>query len=97
MQPIEEATEMRHDTASELNDELRKLVERWCDRREYRALATLLPAWCASNSQSDGMGELRDAVRSIDALCGDLPNEDHKRLRDLGAKLAAAASEPAKA
>jgi len=85
---------MKHDMATELNDELRKLLECWCDRREYRALATMLPAWCASNTQSDGMGELRDAVRSIEALCGDLPIEDHEMLRDLEARLDAAAREP---
>jgi hypothetical protein len=82
---------MTSNVSTSPRDDVGKLIERWCDRREYRALATVLPAWCANNRLSDGLGELRDAVRSTYAVCGYLPNEEREALKELSAKFEAAA------
>lgn len=72
-------------------DEVRKLLEGWCDRREYRALATVLPAWCANNRLGDGLGKLRDAVRSTYAVCGYPPDDEREVLNELSVRFEAAA------
>ncbi len=82
---------MTSNVSTSPRDDVGKLIERWCDRREYRALETVLPAWCATNRLSDGLGELRDAVRSTYAVCGYLPNEEREELKDLAARFEAAA------
>lgn len=47
--------------------EVSKLIDAWCDRRELRALARLLPAWLANNGLTDGWGDVLDALRTIRA------------------------------
>lgn len=51
--------------ATRLNEELRSLVADWCDRRELRGLAGLLPAMLANNGLTDGWAELASALRSV--------------------------------
>jgi len=43
------------------------LIDAWCDRRDLRPLAQLLPAWLANNGLTDGWGDVLDALRSIRA------------------------------
>lgn len=42
----------------DVNTTLENLIEAWCDRREYKALAIVLPTWLANNGLTDGWGEL---------------------------------------
>ena len=34
--------------------ELHHLIDGWCDRRAYKALARVLPAWLGNNGLTDG-------------------------------------------
>jgi hypothetical protein len=63
------------------NPEIRELVDRWCERRELAALASLLPAWLANNGLTDGWGELREAVRHTYATCKRLPQDELDTLK----------------
>jgi hypothetical protein len=74
---------MTNDDLTELSDEVAKLLESWCDRREYRALGAVLPAWLAANSLTDGSSGLRGALRTAYTLCGHLPNREREMLKDL--------------
>jgi hypothetical protein len=66
---------------SDLNETIRDLIERWCDRRQYGALATLLPAWISNNGLTDGWTDLRDAVKSTYTRRADLPFEERDELK----------------
>jgi hypothetical protein len=46
-----------------VNNEIRSLVEGWCDRREYHALAGVLPCWVGNNGLTDGWANLAFALR----------------------------------
>jgi hypothetical protein len=60
----------------ELNATIERLLECWCDRREYGALAAVLPAWTANNGLTDGWIALRDALRHVYAACTHLPSDE---------------------
>jgi hypothetical protein len=62
-------------------DEIKTLIDRWCDRHEYRALHIVLDAWLAFNGLSEGWASLRDALRSAYALCPNLPAEERELLK----------------
>lgn len=47
----------------DVNRRIQVLVEAWCARREYGALASVLPPWLANNGLTDGWGELGKALR----------------------------------
>jgi hypothetical protein len=47
--------------------EVSGLIDAWCDRRELRALARLLPAWLANNGLTDGWREVLEALSAIRA------------------------------
>ena len=66
---------------NDVNAEIRQLVDRWCDRRELRALASLLPAWLANNGLTDGWSELRDALKHTYAMCNHLPPDERDTLK----------------
>jgi hypothetical protein len=51
------------------------LIDAWCDRRELRALARLLPAWLANDGLTDGWAGVLDALRTICAD-GSLPGDE---------------------
>jgi hypothetical protein len=61
--------------------DVKGLIDRWCDRREYRALHIVLGGWFAMNGLSDGWAGLRDALRSAYALCPNLPAEERELLK----------------
>lgn len=65
------------------NDDIRQLVEGWCDRREYKPLAIVLPAWIGNNGLTDGWSDLRDALKSAYALCRHLPPDERDLLKKL--------------
>ena len=60
-----------HDVLTDVS----RLVHAWCDRRELRALARLLPAWSANNGLTDGWSDVLDALRTIRAD-GGLPDDE---------------------
>jgi hypothetical protein len=68
--------------ASEFNGKISALAETWCDRREYGALAELLPAWMGNNGLTDGWQELSKALRH---LAGErqLPDSERETLKKL--------------
>jgi hypothetical protein len=51
------------------------LIDAWCDRRELRPLAQLLPAWLANNGLTDGWAGVLDALTTIRAD-GRLPDNE---------------------
>ena len=65
------------------NTEIRSLIDRWCDRKELRALARLLPAWLANNGLTDGREMLRDALKHTYAACNHLPADERDTLKRL--------------
>lgn len=68
---------------NDVNPEIRQLVERWCDRRELGALASLLPAWLANNGLTDGWEILHDALKHTYAMGRDLPPDERDTLKRL--------------
>jgi len=69
------------------NDEIRRLVEGWCDRREFKALARVLPSWIGNNGLTDGWSDLRDALKSAYGLCRHLPPDERDALKKLYVKI----------
>lgn len=65
------------------NDEIRRLVEGWCDRREYKALGWVLAAWHGNNGLTDGWSDLRDALKSAYCFCKHLPPDERDTLKKL--------------
>lgn len=63
------------------NEEIRVLVERWCDRREYGALANLLPAWLGNNGLTDGWSMLHDDLKHTYAAGNNLPADERDTLK----------------
>lgn len=63
------------------NKDIKELVDRWCERRELTALAHLLPAWLGNNGLTDGLGELRVALRHTYAMCKGLPEDERDTLK----------------
>ncbi len=53
-----------------------RLIDAWCDRRELRGLAGLLPAWLSNNGLTDGWADLLKALRALSATLV-LPEEEH--------------------
>jgi hypothetical protein len=73
-------------TTDTINDEIRKLVEAWCDRREYGALASLLAPWISNNGLTDGWEDLAAALRST-ANSKSLPDNERFILKQLWVEL----------
>jgi hypothetical protein len=69
--------------ADDPNSAIRELVDRWCERRELWALATLLPAWLGNNGLTDGWQALSDALRHTCATEGQLPQDERETLKRL--------------
>jgi hypothetical protein len=63
------------------SDDIKALIDRWCDRREYVALRIVLPGWFALNGLTDGWVTLRDALHSAYAACQNLPAEERELLK----------------
>lgn len=67
----------------DVNAEIRQLVDRWCDRRELAALASLLPAWLSNNGLTDGWANLHDALKHNYAAGRELPPDERDLLKRL--------------
>jgi hypothetical protein len=63
------------------NTAIRTLVEAWCDRREYGALAIVLPAWTGNNELTDGWELLHDSLKHAYAMCINLPADERDVLK----------------
>jgi hypothetical protein len=63
------------------NDTIRRLVERWCERKHYWPLALILPAWLSNNGLTDGWEILHDALKHAYAMCSDLPSDERDALK----------------
>jgi hypothetical protein len=68
---------------TDVNAEIRQLVDRWCNRRELRALASLLRAWLVNNGLTDGWAILHDALKHTYAMCSHLPPDERDALKKL--------------
>jgi len=71
---------------TDFNAEIKALIDRWCDRRDYGPLANVLPAWRAwavSGGLTDGWETLYDALRHAYAAHRDLPVEEREMLKTL--------------
>jgi hypothetical protein len=72
--------------AESINNEIKSLIDAWCDRREYGALSSLLTAWIANNGLTDGWEELAAALRSTSVYRG-LPEDERATLKRLWIEL----------
>ena len=50
-----------------IDDEIAALVDRWCDRRDLRALRLILDGWPRVSGLTDEWGRLMEALRSLRA------------------------------
>ena len=67
--------------ASEPNDTIRRLVDAWCERKQYGPLALVLPAWIYNNGLTDGWTILHDALKHAYVMCTDLPPDERDDLK----------------
>jgi hypothetical protein len=58
-----------------VNGPLNALIETWCDRRDLRPLALLLPAYTANAGLTDDWARVLEALYDLRAT-GRLPNEE---------------------
>jgi hypothetical protein len=72
--------------AAKFNARIESLIHAWCDRRELRALAGLLPSWLYNNGLTDGWEELAASLRTTSKSDG-LPARERGELRELWIEL----------
>lgn len=60
---------------------IQALIDTWCDRREYHAIAIVLPAWASNNGLTDGWETLHDALKHAYAMCTNLPPVERDTLK----------------
>lgn len=53
-------------THEQLQRELDRLVDAWCEERQLEALRLLLPVWPLHSALTDGLGDLMMALRRIE-------------------------------
>ena len=58
-----------------VNGPLNALIEAWCDRRDLRPLALLLPAYTSNFGLTDGWAEVMEALYDLRAR-GRLPDDE---------------------
>jgi len=63
------------------NQVVEELVDSWCERRELRPLAYVLPAWTGNNGLADGWQLLHCAVKHAYAMCSNLPHKQRDSLK----------------
>jgi hypothetical protein len=76
-----------------INGPLERLIAAWCDRRDLRPLATVLPAFTSNNGLTDGWVDLMEALRALRAdRC--LPADEQALVEALVALVEGAVSRP---
>ena len=65
-----------------IDDEVQRLVEAWCDRRDLRSLRTILSGWPRTAGLTDDWGLLMEALRTLRAD-RQLPPDEHERVERL--------------
>jgi hypothetical protein len=65
--------------SSDMDRDLKQLVDGWCDRRALRALNQFLPGYFALNGLTDGWGELETALKNVLVFAKDEITEDEKK------------------
>jgi hypothetical protein len=65
-----------------IDDEIGMLVARWCDRRDFRSLRTILGGWPRASGLTDEWGQLMEALQSLRAD-GHLPMDERTTIERL--------------
>jgi len=65
-----------------VNDPLARLIDGWCERRELRPLAMLLPAYTGNAGLTDDWARLMEALYDLRAR-GQLSKEDQAEVERL--------------
>jgi hypothetical protein len=52
-------------TGDDLLLDVSNLIDAWCERRELKPLAILLPAWLSNNGLTDGWAAVLDALKAL--------------------------------
>lgn len=69
--------------SDEIVQQHRDLIDAWCDRHEYGALAAVLPAWIANFGMTDDWFMLHAALKHAYAACRQLPENEREILKDI--------------
>jgi hypothetical protein len=80
--PIGQCGWMSESTENPVYGPLSRLVEAWCDRRELRPLAMVLPAYISNGGLTDGWADLMEALYDVRAR-GGLPPEEQSEVERL--------------
>jgi len=71
-------------TLEEINAEVRRLIEAWCDRRCLRALRDVFAGWPLANHLTDGWASFMDAMKNVRAMArAELTEEELNAVDDL--------------
>lgn len=73
---------MSVDPEDAVHGRLSRLVDQWCERRDLRALARILPAYTANVGLTDSWAALLDALRTLQADRA-LPEEEQREVERL--------------
>lgn len=65
-----------------VNAPLERLINAWCDRRELRPLALLLPAYVSNAGLTDDWARVMEALHDVRAR-GRLPEEEQREIERL--------------
>jgi hypothetical protein len=61
---------MDAESPSSVTESLGRLIDAWCERRELRPLALILPAYTSNNGLTDGWASLMEALHDLRARGG---------------------------
>lgn len=65
-----------------VNGPLERLIDRWCDRRDLRPLALLLPSYVSNFGLTDDWARVMEALRDLRAR-GRLPETEQAEIERL--------------
>jgi hypothetical protein len=65
-----------------IDDAVKELVDRWCDRRDLKALRLILSGWPRVSGLTDEWAQLIEALRSLRAE-GHLPEDERATIEQL--------------
>ena len=64
---------------NDLNHDLRKLVDAWCERRSLLALLHFLPGYFSLNGLTDGLAALETSLKDVLVFAKDETTEAEKK------------------